>query len=103
MHTGRAALGMQMTNVDAALAAQNHLAVASGVLIVELAPKGAAVEAGLKAGDVIVQIGKQTVTDVASLVDALLTMNPGEVVPVRVARGNQQQTLNVTLGEVQVP
>lgn len=101
-HTGRAALRIQMTNVDAELAAQNHLAVASGVLIVQLVPKGAAAEAGLKAGDIIVQIGKQTVTDVASLVDALLTMNPGEVVPVRVFRGNQQLTLNVALGEVQV-
>ncbi len=87
-HTGRAALGIQMTTVDAALAAQDHLTVASGVLIVQLAPRGATAAAGLKAGDIIVQIGKQTVTDAASLMDALLTMKPGEVVPVRVARGN---------------
>jgi len=102
-HTGRAALGLQMTTVDAALATQDHLAVASGVLIVQLVPKGPAAQAGLQAGDIIVQIGKQTVTDVASLMDALLTMKPGEVVSVQVARGTQQQTLNVTLGEAQIP
>jgi S1-C subfamily serine protease len=101
-HTGRAALGIQITTVDAALAAQDHLSVASGVLIVQLTPKGAAAEAGLQAGDVIVQIGKYPVADVASLGDALLTMKPGEGVPVRVARGNQQQTFNVTLSEVQI-
>jgi S1-C subfamily serine protease len=100
--TGRAALGIQITTVDAAIAAQDHLSVASGVLIVQLTPKSAAAEAGLQAGDVIVQVGKYPVTDTASLGDALLTMKPGEGVPVRVARGNQQQTFNVTLGEVQI-
>ncbi len=102
-HTGRAAMGIQMTNVDAILAAQNNLAVTSGVLIVKVAPASPAAAAGLKPGDVIVRMGTHAVTDVAALADALLTMNPGEVVAVHIYRGNQQLTVNVTLGEARSP
>jgi S1-C subfamily serine protease len=97
-HSGRAAMGIQITNVDAALAMQNDLAVTSGVLIVKVTPNSPAA-AGLRPGDVIVQMGKKAVTDVAALADALLTMNPGDVVPVHIYRGSQQLTVNITLGE----
>lgn len=97
-HSGRAALGIQITNVDAALAMQNDLAVTSGVLIVKVTPNSPAA-AGLRPGDVIVQMGKKAVTDVAAFADALLTMNPGDVVPVHIYRGSQQLTVNITLGE----
>ena len=40
--------------------------------------------------------------DVASLGDALLSKKPGDVVPVEVHRVNQQLTVNVELGELQV-
>lgn len=97
-HSGRAALGIQITNVDAALAMQNDLAVTSGVLIVKVTSNSPAA-AGLRPGDVIVQMGKKAVTDVAAFADALLTMNPGDVVPVHIYRGSQQLTVNITLGE----
>lgn len=98
-HTGRAVLGIRMVGVDATLAAQNNLAVTSGVLIVTVTPGSPAATAGLKAGDVIVQVGNRAVTDVASLADNLMAMNPGQVVPVHIYRGSQQLTVNVTLGE----
>jgi S1-C subfamily serine protease len=103
IHTGRAAMGIQMTTVDAVLAAQYTLAVTAGVLIVKVASNGPAAAAGLKPGDIIVQMDKKTVTDVASFADALLTKNPGEVVAVHIFRGNQPVTINVTLGEASAP
>lgn len=98
-HTGRVALGIKMTNVDAALAAQNSLSVTTGVLITEVAPNGPAAQAGLKAGDVMVQVGQHAVTDVVSLREALVKLKPGENVAVRIYRGSQQLTVNITLGE----
>jgi len=98
-HTGRVALGIKMTNVDAALAAQNSLSVTTGVLITEVAPNGPAAQAGLKAGDVMVQVGQHAVTDVVSLREALVKLKPGENVAVRIYRGSQQLTVTVTLGE----
>ena len=58
--------------------------------------------AGLKSGDVIVQVDKHEVNDVASLGDVLLSKEPGDVVLVQVHRGNQQLTVNVELGELQI-
>ncbi|TMC80976.1 MAG: PDZ domain-containing protein, partial [Chloroflexi bacterium] len=52
-------------------------------------------------GDVIVQIDNKPVNDISSLGDALLSKNPGDVVSVKVYRGNQQLTVSVKLGELQ--
>jgi S1-C subfamily serine protease len=100
-HSGRAAMGVQITSVDAALAAQHNLAVTAGVLIVGVASHGPAQAAGLKPGDVIVRIGTHPVTDVAAFADALLQLRPGEVVPVSIYRGKEQLSIKVTLGEAQ--
>jgi S1-C subfamily serine protease len=100
-HTGRAALGIQGTTVDSTLAAQDSLAVDHGVLIANVISGGAADHAGLQAGDVIVQINGTAINDESGLVDVLANKNPGDSVSVKVYRGNQQLTVNVTLGELQ--
>ena len=74
-NSGRAALGVNVATVDANLAAQNQLPVDHGVLIVNVTSGGPAAQAGLK---------------------------PGDTVSVQVYRGNQQQTVNVRLGELQI-
>ena len=102
-HTGRAAMGIQITSVDAILAAQNNLAVTAGALVVGVAASGPAATAGLKPGDVIVQIGTHPVPDGTAFADALLTKSPGEIVPVSIYRGKEQLTIKVTLGEAQAP
>lgn len=99
-HTGRASLGISVTAVDETLATQRQLAVTHGVLIVSVEPNAAAARAGLQPGDVLVQLGEQTVNDVAALADALLHSNPGDTVSVRVYRGKQTMTVSVTLGEL---
>lgn len=100
-HTGRAALGVQVVSVDQNIQAQNNLSVDHGALIASLVSGGAAERAGLKVGDVIVQVDNTPVNDIASLGDALATKNPGDTAAVKVVRGTQQLTINVTLGELQ--
>lgn len=100
-HTGRAALGVGVTSVDANVQAQDNLAVNHGALIVSLTPGGAAASAGLQVGDVIVQINNTAVADTTSLSSALIAHNPGDTVAVHVYRGSQQLTINVKLGELQ--
>ncbi len=99
-HTGRASLGVSVVTVDATVAAQFNLSVDHGVLIVSATPNGSAAAAGLKAGDVIVQIDNTRVTDVQTLGDALLSKSPGDTVAVTFYRGSQHMTVNVTLGEL---
>lgn len=101
-HSGRAALGVRATSVTPALQQQASLSVDHGAYVVGVVSGGPADKAGIKAGDVIVQIGNTAVTDVSSLQDALLKESPGATVPVKVYRGSQQMTFNVTLGELSV-
>jgi S1-C subfamily serine protease len=100
-HTGRAALGVSVTDVTPLVAQQDNLSVDHGALIVNVVSGGAAANAGLQPGDVITKVGNTDVTDVTSLGDALAQYNPGQKVPVQIYRGNQQLTVNVTLGELQ--
>ncbi len=99
-HTGRASLGVSVVTVDASVAAQNNLSVDHGVLIASTTPNGPAATAGLRAGDVIVQIDNTPVTSVQSMGDVLLSKSPGDTVAVTINRGGQQMTVNVTLGEL---
>jgi len=100
-HTGRAGLNIQAASVDPMVQAQLGLAVDHGALIRTVTPGGAAAKAGLQVGDVIVQIDNQEVDDASTLSDILVNQNPGDTVAVKIYRGNQQMTINVTLGELQ--
>ncbi len=100
-HTGRAALGVSVISVNANLAAQDNLSVDHGALIASVVQNSAAAQAGLRAGDVIIQVGSQAVNDASSLGDALAAKNPGDTVAVTIMRGSQQLTVNATLGELQ--
>ena len=100
-HTGRAVLGVRVESVDSTLAAQDNLSIDHGALIVSVVSNGPADQAHLQAGDVIVQVDNTPVNDISSLGDALISKNPGDVVSVKVYRGNQQLTVSVKLGELQ--
>ncbi len=53
---------------------------------------------GLKAGDVIVELGGVAVKDLYSYSDALYAHKPGDVVKIVVLRGGERLELSVTLG-----
>ncbi len=100
-HTGRAALGVRPATVSPNVQGMDNLSIDHGALITGFSPNSPAQQAGLQTGDVIVQIDNKDVNDVPSLQDALLAKNPGDKVAVKVQRGNQQLTVNVSLGELQ--
>jgi S1-C subfamily serine protease len=54
--------------------------------------------AGIRAGDIIVGIGADTVANLNDMQNALVKHHPGEIVSVRVRRGDQTLALTVTLG-----
>lgn len=100
IHSGRAALQAIVTTVDSQVAAQAGLTVDHGVLVVSTTPKGAAANAGLKPGDVIVQINNQPIANISDLSDVLLSYDPGATVSVSIVRGTQQQQVRIKLGEL---
>jgi S1-C subfamily serine protease len=100
-HTGRAALGITPSDVDANLQAWENLSVDHGVYVAGVQSGGPAAQAGLQQGDVIVGIDGKEIDNNASLEDVLATKAPGDKVSASVYRGNQQLTFNVTLNELQ--
>ncbi|MFG2733507.1 S1C family serine protease [Streptomyces harbinensis] len=71
-----------------------------GAAVVDLTENGPAAKAGLRAGDVVVWLGDEPVTDVGSLSEALAGLQPGDKVKVGYLRNGDRHDTEVTLGEV---
>ncbi|MBQ4480344.1 MAG: trypsin-like peptidase domain-containing protein [Victivallales bacterium] len=72
-----------------------------GVLVTEVLKKSPAEEAGVKAGDVILRLGKTQVTDPLQLQAVLLTdYRPGDTAELEVLRDKIRQVLTIRFGTV---
>ena len=70
----------------------------TGVRINGTRPDSPAAKAGLKAGDVIVQLGGMNVRSIYDLKDALAKLQPGQKVTVVVKRGDHEVELEAIMG-----
>lgn len=95
--TQRALLGISIQNVDADFASDKDLNVVSGVYIATLTNSGAAKNAGLRVGDVIIKIDDYKVNNMADLQSLIATRRPGDKVKVTYARGSQTLSTVATL------
>jgi putative serine protease PepD len=68
-----------------------------GALVNRVDPGTPAAEAGMEAGDVIVQVGETPINDGAGVIAAIRDHAPGDQVSVLVVRDGKQITLEVTL------
>ena len=64
-------LGMQVEDVTAASAQRLGLSSAQGVLVTEVDPEGAAAAAGMRSGDVILEVNRRGVADTQGYAEAL--------------------------------
>ncbi len=96
----RAFLGVTIRTVDADIAKTAGLSSTSGIYVDALTPNGAAENAGIKEGDVIMKVGDQDVNDVASLEEQIARMRPGDKVNISVIRDNKSVEIPVLLRNV---
>src|ERR1700736_2552540 len=90
-NSGRAALGAQVANTGG-----------SGALVTTVKSGGPAALAGIKVGDTIKAIGGQSVTGAQAVADVLLTLKPGQQVPVNLVHSDSSTgVVTVTLTELQ--
>jgi len=54
-----------------------------------------AAEAGLKAGDIVVQIGRTKVHEPEDILEASFFLTAGDAVPITVVRGNEKMTFQI--------
>jgi len=68
-----------------------------GLPIEYVAEGGPAAKAGLRDGDRILRVGDEEISDIYSFMGALRERKPGDVIEVRVQRGEEELTFRVTL------
>nr|WP_276536515.1 trypsin-like peptidase domain-containing protein [Burkholderia multivorans] len=97
--SGANALGLDVQDVGAGLAAALGLPRASGALVDGVEAGSPAAVAGVRAGDVIVQFGDRPVAGAAELNDLAATFAPGEQAPMRLIRNRAPVVLTVAVND----
>ena len=95
----RAYLGIEVNQVTPEFADAFGLSVDEGVAVVSVTPGSGADEAGLQGGDVIVELDGEPTPTPEDLYARLRDFQPGDRVTVVVVRGDDRESLEVTLGE----
>lgn len=94
----RAVLGVMFTELTPQRAQEKGItATNDGILVEELVDRGAAMEAGLKVGDVIIAINGASTHNTAQLQGEISKYRPGDKIDVRYIRDNKEHTASVTL------
>lgn len=93
----RAVLGIRMQELTPEIAREMGLKETSGIHVAEVIHGGAAAKAGLKAGDVILQINGYDVTTAPQLQEQLAKYAPGNVVEMAYSRNGDVRTAKMTL------
>nr|WP_200959798.1 MULTISPECIES: HhoA/HhoB/HtrA family serine endopeptidase [Cylindrospermopsis] len=102
-------LGVQMITLTPQLAKQNNtdpnstfeLPEVNGVLVMRVVPNSPAAEGGVRRGDVIVAIDDQPISNAEQLQQVVEDSRLGQILRVKVQRGNKTQNLSVTTAELQ--
>src|SRR5437762_8253491 len=67
----------------------------SQAMVTQVAEDAPAARSGLKEGDVLLQVGKQKISDPEDVFDASFYITAGDTVPITVMRGDQKMTFHV--------
>jgi S1-C subfamily serine protease len=86
----RGMMGVQITSVNSAVAERFELDVVRGAYVSGVQPNTAAEEAGVKQGDVIVEIDDQTINTSAELIGYVAGKRPGDRIAVKVNRDGKE-------------
>lgn len=100
-------LGVRYLLVNPTVKEENNLTVDYGAYIVgggnaanpAVVPGSAADKAGLKEGDVILEVNGQKIDQEHSLAGLLKNYNPADVVRMKILSGDKEKDITVTLGE----
>ena len=93
----RAFIGVSIRTVDASLAEEKDLDHVNGVYIESLTEGGAAADAGIHEGDVIIKVGDIVINSSSELQEQISKYRPGNKVSLVVLRKNSEKEFLVTL------
>ncbi|WP_295384922.1 DegQ family serine endoprotease [uncultured Thiodictyon sp.] len=91
-------LGLQIQPVTEDMAAAMGLNGTAGVLVADVLPDGPAAGTNIKAGDVILKAGGQTIKDYKDLPKLIAATKAGTEIAVELVRSGQPETVKVKVG-----
>ncbi len=99
--TGRASLGVYTQNVTLNNGGYGFFSYSGTrcVQITEVVKDGAADAAGLRAGDLIMEVDGKTISSNSDLSDVIAGYNAGDTAQFTIRRDGERQTVSVTFGE----
>ena len=98
-----AKLGVRLQGLTAEQRRQMKIDGEVGVLVADVAPDGAAARSGIQRGDVILEVAQDAVGKPEQVSAAVGKAKPGEVLLLRVKRGNQSTFIPVKIPEPETP
>ncbi|MEA1897090.1 MAG: trypsin-like peptidase domain-containing protein [Bacteroidota bacterium] len=93
----RAILGVSINDVNAKLVKDKNLDSIEGVYINSVSEGGAAFDAGIKEGDIVLSIDRVNVNSVAELQERFSRYRPGDRVPIVIKRKGKSKQYDVVL------
>ena len=96
-------LGVGLYTVDQFVVQKYNLAVDEGSFVTNVAPGSPADKAGLIAGDVVVNLNSEEITNAQELTQAIHSCEIGQMVEITFWRGESKNTTNATLIESPPP
>ena len=92
-------IGVEPNELSPELAETFGVQASQGVIITGVLQAGPAAKAGMRPGDVIVQVGETKVRNVAEMMTAVASLQPGQEAQFGIQRGNESLTLGITPAE----
>src|ERR1043165_2903116 len=93
-----ARLGVMVMSLTPGLRGSFGAASDRGVLVAKVEPNSAAAKAGIKVGDVIVDVKGNAVDDPGDVIEALSEAKTGDKIAVAVVRDHKQMSLDAKIG-----
>jgi len=94
---GQPRIGVRAAELNEDLASYFDAPDDSGVLVLDVVEDSMAEEAGVKAGDVILQVGDEKIDEISDIGDALEDLDEGDTVDLTVLRHGKKKTLKATV------
>ncbi len=91
-------IGVEPQDVTDQLARTLNLPHPEGVVIIGVLRKGPADEAGVRPGDVVLDVAGKPVVNTGQLLNAVAALKPGSEAAIQVLRGGKATTLQVRIG-----
>ncbi len=93
----RAFIGVEIREIDSQFAHEKNLKDVSGVYVLKLTDKGAAADAGIQTGDVILKIDGADINTSSQLLEIVGQHRPGDKITLTINRDNEIKKIDVVL------